>query len=88
MHVTHKRSPGPCQCPVISPSLPCPSPTFVKHFLLRILRDSNIFAQTLGIILFPWTEAIPVKGQTPSQLRPEDRVPCSHIGGGLICLQL
>lgn len=67
MHMTHKRSPDP--------SLPCPSPTFVKHFLLKILMDSNIFAQTLGAILFPWMEAIRIKGQTPGQLRPEDRVP-------------
>ena len=88
MHMTHKRSPGPCQCPAISPSLPWPSPTFVKHFLFKILMDSSIFAQTLGAILFPWTEAIPIKSQTPGQLRPEDRVSCGHIGEGLICLQL
>ena len=50
--------------------------------------DSNIFAQTRGAILFPWMEAIHIKGQTPGQLRPEDRVPWGHIGEELICLQL
>ena len=73
---------------LLSPSLPCSSSTLVKHFLLKNLTDSNIFAQTLDVILFPLDWGNHLGGSDPRSVKARGKGPRGHVGDGLICLSL